>query len=233
MTRTRPRPLDATEIDRQLARLPGVARGAATTLVVAVRAASFEDAVRLVDVVGQDAAAMDHHPEIRLRLRVVTFTLTTHWERAITQLDVDLAARILRAARSAGAEVLPAPERVEIAIDCADADAVRPFWAAGLGYAERLADDDGGVELHDPGGHGPVLWFQRMEPPRAGRGRIHLDVYVPDDVAPGRVQACLAAGGVLVSDAHAPSWWVLADPEGNELCVCTRPEGADPARQTT
>jgi len=24
------------------------------------------------------------------------------------------------------------------------------------------------------------------------------------------------AGGRIVSDAHAPSWWTLADPEGNE-----------------
>jgi 4a-hydroxytetrahydrobiopterin dehydratase len=31
----------------------------------------------------------------------------------------------------------------------------------------------------------------------------------------------LAAGGRLVSGEHAPNWWVLADPEGNELCVCT------------
>ena len=231
MTRTRPRPLDAAEIERRLADLPGVWRGAAATLVIAVRAPSFGDAVRLVDLVARDAEAMDHHPEIQLRLRVVTFTLTTNWERAITQLDVELARRILQAARSVGAEVMPAPERVEIAIDCVDADAVRPFWAAGLGYTERLADD-GQVELHDQRGRGPVVWFQRMAPPRPGRGRVHLDVYVPDDAAPGRVQACLAAGGVLVSSAHAPAWWVLADPEGNELCVCTRqPEGA--AGQTT
>jgi 4a-hydroxytetrahydrobiopterin dehydratase len=31
----------------------------------------------------------------------------------------------------------------------------------------------------------------------------------------------LAAGGHLVSDAHAPAWRVLADAEGNEVCVAT------------
>ena len=31
-------------------------------------------------------------------------------------------------------------------------------------------------------------------------------------------KSALAAGGRLVSD-HAPTWWVLADPEGNEACV--------------
>ena len=217
---TRPRPLTDEEIDIRLADLPGVHRDAATKLTVAVRGPSFADAVRLVGLVARDAEAMDHHPEIHLRLRTVTFVLTTNWERAVTQLDVDLAHRILASATAVGAEVLPAPERLEIALDCADADAVRPFWAAGLAYQERRGSQ--GIELHDPKGRSPVLWFQHMDPPRTGRGRFHLDVMVPDEAAPARVQAVLAAGGRLVSDRHAPSWWVFADPEGNELCVCTR-----------
>jgi 4a-hydroxytetrahydrobiopterin dehydratase len=223
--RPRPRPLEAAELDRQLADLPGVHRGAETTLVLAVRAPSFADAVRLVDLVAEDADAMDHHPEVHLRLRVVTFTFTSNLERALTQWDLELAHRALEAARSVGAQVLPPPERVEIALDCADADSVRPFWAAGLGYVERRARD-GSVELHDRTGRGPVLWFQPMDPPvepadRTGRGRFHLDVFVPAEQALDRVAACIEAGGVLVSDAHAPAWWVLADREGNELCVST------------
>jgi 4a-hydroxytetrahydrobiopterin dehydratase len=223
---TRPAALTDEELDSRLADLPGVHRDAATKLTIAVRAASFADAVRLVELVARDAEAMDHHPEVHMRLRTVTFVLTTNWERALTRLDVELARQILESARAVGAEVLPAPERVEIALDCVDADAVRPFWAAGLGYQERLGSR--GVELQDPRGRGPVLWFQRMDPPRTGRGRFHLDVMVPDDVAQARVQAVLAAGGRLVSDEHAPSWWVLADREGNELCVCTRQP--DPSR---
>ena len=101
-----------------------------------------------------------------------------------------------------------------------------PFWAAGLGYVERTAPGATGAELQDPAGRGPVLWFQLMDPPRPGRGRFHLDVYLPEDEARRRLDACLAAGGRLVTDVHAPSWWVLADPEGNELCLCTR--AADP-----
>jgi hypothetical protein len=41
------------------------------------------------------------------------------------------------------------------------------------------------------------------------------------DQAEARIAAALAAGGHLVSDAHAPMWWVLADAEGNEACVAT------------
>ena len=54
---------------------------------------------------------------------------------------------------------------------------------------------------------------------REQRNRIHLDVFVPDDVAAARIDAALAAGGRLVGDSHAPFWWTLADPEGNEVDV--------------
>ena len=36
---------------------------------------------------------------------------------------------------------------------------------------------------------------------------------------PRRVAAAIAAGGVLVTDEYAPSWWTLADAEGNEADV--------------
>jgi 4a-hydroxytetrahydrobiopterin dehydratase len=61
-----------------------------------------------------------------------------------------------------------------------------------------------------------------MDPPRTDRNRIHLDVYVAGgrEACERRVADTIAAGGRLVTDEHAPEWWVLADPEGNELCVC-------------
>jgi len=44
---------------------------------------------------------------------------------------------------------------------------------------------------------------------------------VPHDEAPLRIEATLAAGGTVRSDAEAPAFWVLADPEGNEACITT------------
>jgi hypothetical protein len=44
----------------------------------------------------------------------------------------------------------------------------------------------------------------------------NLDIYVPHDQVQARIAAALAAGGTIVSDANAPQWWTLADPEGNE-----------------
>ena len=47
------------------------------------------------------------------------------------------------------------------------------------------------------------------------------DGFVPHDVAEERMAAALAAGGHLVSDARAKAFWILADVEGNEACICT------------
>ena len=93
-------------------------------------------------------------------------------------------------------------------------------WKAGLGYREQRTGK--GTELHDPAGAGPVVWFQPMTEPRPERNRIHLDVYVAGGTAAceQRVADAVAAGGRLVTDEFAPHWWVLADAEGNELCVC-------------
>jgi 4a-hydroxytetrahydrobiopterin dehydratase len=60
-----------------------------------------------------------------------------------------------------------------------------------------------------------------MDAPRPQRNRIHLDITVPHDQARSRIEAALAAGGKIVHDAEAPAFWVLADPEGNEACICT------------
>ena len=60
-----------------------------------------------------------------------------------------------------------------------------------------------------------------MDGPRPQRNRVHVDVFVPNDVAEARVAAALAAGGRLVDDSHVPDWWTLADAEGNEVDVAT------------
>jgi 4a-hydroxytetrahydrobiopterin dehydratase len=113
----------------------------------------------------------------------------------------------------------PEPARAqlaEIAIDALDIPAVLPFWRAVFGYA-----DESPYAIVDPAGRGPAVWFQQMDAPRPQRNRIHIDVSVPHDQAQPRLEAALAAGGRLLSDAEAPAFWVLADPEGNEACICT------------
>jgi 4a-hydroxytetrahydrobiopterin dehydratase len=112
---------------------------------------------------------------------------------------------------------------LEIAIDALDIPAIRPFWQAVLGYGDEPGSDGSGpgAGLADPVGQGPTFWFQQMDEPRPQRNRIHFDVVVPDDETEHRIQAALDAGGRLINDSEAPAFWVLADPEGNEACVCT------------
>ena len=109
---------------------------------------------------------------------------------------------------------------LEIGIDALDIPAIRPFWRAVLGYVDEPGQDGPPNGLVDPVGQGPAIWFQQMDAPRPQRNRIHFDVSVPHDEAAGRIAATLAAGGRLTYD-EAPAFWVLADPEGNEACVCT------------
>ena len=99
-----------------------------------------------------------------------------------------------------------------------DHDAVRGFWHTVLGYTDESAGD-----LFDPRWLSPPLFFPGMDPTeedrRKQRNRIHVDIFVPHDQAKARVDAAIAAGGRLVSDAHTPAWVTLADPEGNEVDI--------------
>lgn len=63
-------------------------------LVTAVTAASFLEGIALVNAVAQAAEELDHHPDIDIRWRTVTFRLSTHSASAITDLDLRLAQRI-------------------------------------------------------------------------------------------------------------------------------------------
>lgn len=188
------------------------------TLQATFRASSFGDGARLVQRIAEAADRADHHPDLELRYPgTVHVTLTTHATAGLTSLDVALAREISELARSVGAHAEPGiAAAVEIAIDTMDADRIRPFWAAVLGY--RTADDG---SLVDPRHAGPPVWFQDMDEPRTERNRVHIDVTVPHDVAEQRVADTIAAGGVLLTDEYARSFWVLADVDGNEACVCT------------
>ncbi|BDZ51259.1 hypothetical protein GCM10025867_35000 [Frondihabitans sucicola] len=178
---------------------------------------SFASGVRLVDAIGALADAADHHPDVDLRYSGVTVRLLTHEVGGLTAKDAELAGAISAAARELGVVADPtAVETVQVTIDALDRDAVMPFWAALLGY-----EPEGDSDLVDPAGRAPGIWFQTMEEPRSERNRLHIDVSVPPDQAASRIAAAIGAGGRLVTDAHAPAWWVLSDPEGNEACVAT------------
>ena len=192
-----------------------------------VATGDFATALAFVDRVGALAEEQGHHPEIDLRWGRVHVATGSHDVGGVSERDVRWGLAIDTVVTELG--LTSQPHRlgeVEIAVDAMDIGAVRPFWAAVLGWPTGDPGADGaegaeGNELVDPDRVGPTLWFQQMDAPRPQRNRIHVDVTVAHDEADRRVAAALAAGGRLVSDAEAPSFWVLADVEGNEVCVCT------------
>jgi 4a-hydroxytetrahydrobiopterin dehydratase len=94
--------LDDEERTRALAALPGWSGDEAAF----VRPYTFTAFLRGVEAVSEVAAVaeqMDHHPDIDIRWRTVTFTVSTHSEGGVTQLDVELAHRISEIAAGHGA----------------------------------------------------------------------------------------------------------------------------------
>ena len=179
---------------------------------------NFATGLRLVDRIGSAAEAANHHPDLDLRYPHLDIRLTSHDSGGVTERDLALARVISELAAAEGIAARPrAAKLVEVALDTPDAGAVRPFWRAVLGMREHGADGPD-PDLRDD--VLPSMWFQQSgsdEP----RQRFHLDLWVAPEVVEERIAAAVTAGGVVVSDADAPSYWVLADADGNRVCLCT------------
>lgn len=144
----------------------------------------------------------------------------------------------------------------QLTIDCNEPSRLVSFWANVLGYVIQDApagfatwnewylsvgvsedeldlDGDGSDRIVDPHGRGPRIWFQKVPEAKAGKNRLHLDVYVgggpdtPVETRRSRVDARVAElvdiGATVdhVTDEaeHGRYFVVLLDPEGNELCL--------------
>ena len=141
----------------------------------------------------------------------------------------------------------------QITIDSNDPQALARFYAEVLGYSpvppstpdtpwnrhyrERLGEAEAfDNRLFDPEGLRPPIWFQRVPEGKAGKNRIHLDVYPTgrDDaltqaeriaLVEARVDDLVALGATVSrrdrdddpDDAYY--YVVMHDPEGNEFCV--------------
>ena len=200
------------------------------TLDTSVAVPSLTEAARVAAVaVTACGPAVDDHLRLDLRPDRVDLSVATRAVGAVSEQDVELARAVTAALAGAGVTTggaTSAPGRrpvqlLEIAVDALDIPAVRPFWKAVLTLVDDPADPGPEGGLVDPAGQLPSVWFQQMDRPRPERNRLHLDVTVAHDEGLARVRAALTAGGRLVSDERARAFWVLADAEGNEVCVCT------------
>ncbi|MFJ2417109.1 VOC family protein [Streptomyces brevispora] len=136
--------------------------------------------------------------------------------------------------------------RIDLTLDCADAQTLAVFWKTALGYVDEpppapfttreewfasfdLPEDDhidDSAWLCDPEGAGPRLSILKVPEPKTAKNRLHMDVRVPGHGTPeerwARIRAeserLVRAGGTAleVFDGHHI---LMADPEGNEFCV--------------
>lgn len=180
----------------------------------------FATGLKLVDAIGKDAEKMNHHPDVDLTYPQVDVRLTSHDAGGVTSRDIELARTISKHAEKLGAGADTSTLQVaEWALDTHDRAEIKDFWAAVTGMS---ASDDDDQELTDGGGRTNTVWFQKSEATGdAPAQRWHLDVRVPPEQAEPRVKAALEAGGELVTDEHAPRFWVLADQQGNKACITT------------
>ncbi len=200
------------------------------TLCTSVAVSSLEQAAQVaqfcVSVAGELA---DGHLRLDVRPDRVELSLQTRSNGTLTARDVTLARQLSATVTTLGYgtggatswEVDRPVQMFEVAIDAMDIPRIRPFWKAVLAYVDESPNYEIPNAIVDPLGQLPAIWFQQMDEPRTVRNRIHFDVTVAHDEAEGRIQAALEAGGVMVSDAAARSFWILADADGNEVCVCT------------
>jgi predicted enzyme related to lactoylglutathione lyase len=122
-------------------------------------------------------------------------------------------------ARPTYAGIIPV---VAVILDARDPTTLAEFWAAATGW-DVVEGEAAGARLRRPDGTGPYLELLRIDDPKTAKLRVHLDVApYPDDDHTAEVERLRSLGARPVDIGQGDvRWVVLADPEGNELCVLT------------
>jgi Glyoxalase-like domain len=136
----------------------------------------------------------------------------------------------------------------QVAIDCADPHVLAGWWAEAIGWdvephdeafikrmiAEGHATDDdtrtyegklvwktGAAIRHPDGGPRDRILFQAVPEPKTVKNRVHLDIRVGQDKIDTERDRLTALGATYVRDGNEGPhrWYVLLDPQGNELCI--------------
>ncbi|NAZ77473.1 VOC family protein [Kineococcus sp. T13] len=116
---------------------------------------------------------------------------------------------------------------MNLVVDAADPRLLANWWAQALSWRLGYADDDE-VDVDPPEGEpGLGLVFVPVDDVKTGPNRIHLDLDTSSPAEQRRTVEHLLDLGARPADVGQGEvpWTVLADPEGNELCVLDpRPE---------
>lgn len=114
---------------------------------------------------------------------------------------------------------------VNVVVDSADPEQLGRWWAAALGWEVTYAsadETDVASPGHSEGDGSPELVFVPVDDPRTGPVGLHLDLSSVSEADQQAIVDRLLAAGARRADVGQPAdakYVVLADPEGNELCV--------------
>ncbi|MCZ7423842.1 MULTISPECIES: VOC family protein [unclassified Micromonospora] len=113
-----------------------------------------------------------------------------------------------------GDESRPGP--FELVVDSADPSAQATWWAGVVG-GEVEVSEQGYASVNGAAGFPWDHWvFDPVPERKSVKNRMHWDV----DLTDPEPSALIRAGATLLREPDdAVSWWVLADPEGNEFCA--------------
>jgi hypothetical protein len=111
-----------------------------------------------------------------------------------------------------------------VVIDAHDPGALAHFWAAATGWSIET-ETDAFATLHHPSGRPPDLDLVRVADPKVVKNRLHLDLVAPGGGVDAEAHRLIDEGATRIDIGQSDvPWVVLADPEGNELCVLPQPE---------
>ncbi|HEX2267671.1 MAG TPA: VOC family protein [Actinomycetota bacterium] len=117
--------------------------------------------------------------------------------------------------------------RLGLVLDCRDPERLAEFWAGALGY-RRLGGAGQYVLLRPSEPGEPNLLLQGVPEAKVVKNRMHLDIETPDIEAEAARLQTLGATRVESGTRreHGSMWVLMADPEGNEFCVCDGGSGS-------
>ena len=130
--------------------------------------------------------------------------------------------------------------KISLTLDTVHASELAEFWKFALGYVDEPPpapfktrqewvasfdlpeDDDGdGAWLIDPDGVGPRLSLLDVPEPKTAKNRLHMDIRVGGEWSDVTAEAeRLTGAGATVLRVDQGHHIVMADPEGNEFCLC-------------
>jgi predicted enzyme related to lactoylglutathione lyase len=112
--------------------------------------------------------------------------------------------------------------RIEFTLDCCNLKRTAQFWEAALALDVEGEIDGRYIALS---GHGVTLTLQQVREPKTVKNRMHLDILVED--LPREVHRLEQLGAERLTPVPRhefdQTWFVLADPDGNEFCVAQEP----------